>query len=371
MPVDAGLGDFESALRPLWLRAQPGDDAAYRQCLGLIAARLRGCLNRRLSAHPGEVEDLVQETLLALHLQRGTHDPSLPVSAWSVANARHKLVDLWRRRGRREDFHQDIDDVDDWLLVAVVEEAGTARDLHKLLQQLPDAQRQAILPTKTEGLSVAEAANRTGATESATKVQVHRSLKRLAAWCAAPAATDAGPRDTTRMKTGQLIAMLAHTAGPAPQAVAARRLVPAAAWLAALLSRPAAPAGPAGRARLAAVLVVVVAKPLVGIASLLVQSPGLRVQALLGQSWSKCHRTVLALSLPALAACLWAVRGLAPTHQRQAGFAAGLLAGAVGACGDALACPESSPALVAAWYTLGILMTAGLGAALGGGVLRW
>lgn len=180
MPVDASPGDFESALQPLWLRAQSGDDAAYRHCLGLIAARLRGYLKRRLSAHPDEVEDLVQETLLALHLQRGTHDPSLPVSAWAVAIARHKLVDLWRRRGRREHLHQAIDDVDDWLLVAVLEEAGTTRDLHKLLQQLPDAQRRAILLTKIEGLSVAEAASRTGASESAIKVQVHRGLKRLA-----------------------------------------------------------------------------------------------------------------------------------------------------------------------------------------------
>jgi RNA polymerase sigma-70 factor (ECF subfamily) len=36
--------------------------------------------------------------------------------------------------------------------------------------------------TKLEGLSVAEAAARTGASESAIKVQVHRGLKRLAAW---------------------------------------------------------------------------------------------------------------------------------------------------------------------------------------------
>lgn len=181
MPVDASPGDFESALKPLWLRAQSGDEVAYRQCLQQLAARLRGYLRRRLSAFPDEVEDLVQETLLALHLQRGTYDPALAVSAWAVAIARHKLVDLWRRRGRRDNLHDAIDDVDERLLAAEPDDPGARRDLQTLLLELPEAQRQAIVLTKLEGLSVAEAAARTGASESAIKVQVHRGLKRLAA----------------------------------------------------------------------------------------------------------------------------------------------------------------------------------------------
>lgn len=73
--------DFEAALKPLWLRAQAGDEAAYREALLRIAARLRGYFARRLAALPEDVEDLVQETLLALHQQRGTYEPALPVSA--------------------------------------------------------------------------------------------------------------------------------------------------------------------------------------------------------------------------------------------------------------------------------------------------
>ena len=181
MPVDARHGDFESALKPLWLRAQSGDDVAYRQCLAWLATRLRGYLKRRLSGLPDEVEDLVQETLLALHLQRGTYDPALPVSAWALAIARHKLVDLWRRRGRRDHLHDAIDDVDEQLLAAEPDDGGARRDLDVLFDALPPAQQQAIRLTKLEGLSVAEAAAHTGASESAIKVQVHRGLKRLAA----------------------------------------------------------------------------------------------------------------------------------------------------------------------------------------------
>jgi hypothetical protein len=211
------------------------------------------------------------------------------------------------------------------------------------------------------------------------------------------------------MKTGQLIDLLAREAGPAPRAVAARRLWPAAAggllasallavavfgalpaaafatgvpwtkiayagalalaagWLAARLSRPAAPLAQARRATVA----VVLAMALIGAAALLAEPAGSRLAALLGASWAQCPWRVLALSLPALAASLWAVRGLAPTRPRAAGFASGLLAGALGACGYALACPEASPAFVAVWYTLGAALTGVLGALLGPAVLRW
>jgi RNA polymerase sigma-70 factor, ECF subfamily len=173
--------DFETQLRPLWLRAQAGDEAAYRLALQRMAARLRAYLRRRMQSLPDDLEDLVQETLLALHLQRGTYDPALPVSAWMLAIARHKLIDLWRRRGRQEALHDPLDDVDEAELAAPAAEAGASRDLAGLLVRLPQAQREAIVLTKLEGLSVAEAAQRTGASESAIKVQVHRGLKKLAA----------------------------------------------------------------------------------------------------------------------------------------------------------------------------------------------
>lgn len=181
MADDAPRDDFETTLKPLWLRAQAGDEAAYRDALERIAARLRGYFRRRLGRIPDEVEDLVQETLLALHLQRGTYDPTLPVSAWVLAIARHKLVDLWRRRGRRDDLNDAIDDVDDAALAAAPDGDEARRDLATLLRALPAAQRMAIVLTKVEGLSVAEAAQRTGASVPAIKVQVHRGLKRLAA----------------------------------------------------------------------------------------------------------------------------------------------------------------------------------------------
>jgi RNA polymerase sigma-70 factor (ECF subfamily) len=179
MSGDAFRDDFESGLRALWMRAQSGDEAAYREALLQIAGRLRGFFSRRLQSLPDEVEDLVQETLIALHLQRGTYDPALPVSAWVFAIARHKLVDLWRRRGRREALHDPLDELDDSAHPCVLEEFPVRHDLLGLLDALPPAQRRAIALTRLEGLSVAEASQRCGVSVSALKVQVHRGIKRL------------------------------------------------------------------------------------------------------------------------------------------------------------------------------------------------
>ncbi len=164
------------------MRAQSGNDAAYRSALALAAMRLRGYFLSRLQTRPDDVEDLVQETLLTIHLQRATYDPSLPLTAWLHAIARHKFIDFLRRHGRSAALHESIDDVDETLLPVVEHDFTARRDIGQLLDRLPAEQRQAILDTKIEGLSVAEAAARSGASESAVKVRVHRGLQRLSAW---------------------------------------------------------------------------------------------------------------------------------------------------------------------------------------------
>lgn len=175
----ARLGTVESELRALWLQAQAGDEGAYRDVLGRIARLLRAYLRRRMGGWQDDVEDLVQECLLALHLQRASYDPAQPLSAWVYAISRHKLIDFWRRNRRYGALNDSIDDIDELLLAGELEETSSHVDLARLLAVLPDAQRRAIELTKLEGLSVAEAATRSGMTEGAIRVQVHRGLKKL------------------------------------------------------------------------------------------------------------------------------------------------------------------------------------------------
>lgn len=171
----------EHLLIDLWVRAQLGNEEAYRDVLEALAGRCRSYLRRRGVAAEQELEDLVQETLVAIHVYRDSHDPLVPVSAWALAICRHKLIDFWRRRGRREAVHDEFDedlhgvaDAD-----AKTEAGATGRDLARLLQGLPPAHRRAIELTKLQGLSVAEAALQIGCSESVVKVHVHRGLQRL------------------------------------------------------------------------------------------------------------------------------------------------------------------------------------------------
>jgi RNA polymerase sigma-70 factor (ECF subfamily) len=175
-PPDA----IEGQIRALWLCAQAGDDQAYHAALALVAARLRGFFASRWAAMPDNVDDLVQETLLALHLQRATYDPRLPLGSWVFAIARHKLVDAWRRYGRREALHEPLDGLAEAAQPVLAAEGCAGRDVLRLLATLPAAQHRAIVLTKLSGLTLAEASARTGVSVSALKVQVHRGLKKLA-----------------------------------------------------------------------------------------------------------------------------------------------------------------------------------------------
>jgi RNA polymerase sigma-70 factor (ECF subfamily) len=171
----------ESRLRELLVRGLAGESAAYRAFLSELSAHLRAFLRGRLARLPDEVEDLVQETLLAIHNQRHTYDAGQPLTAWVHAIARYKLIDLLRRRAGRDAL---TDPLDDELVVFAASDTGAAdarRDVAILLERLPDRQRLPIVHMKLEGLSVAETARLTGMSESAVKVGVHRGMKALAA----------------------------------------------------------------------------------------------------------------------------------------------------------------------------------------------
>jgi RNA polymerase sigma-70 factor (ECF subfamily) len=179
--MEGGVSATEDRLRDLMLRGLAGDSAAYHAFLRELSAHLRAFLRKRLARLPDDVEDLVQETLLAVHNQRHTYEADQPLTAWMHAIARYKLVDLLRRRAGREAMNDPLDDELAVFASSDTEAADARRDVARLLAQLPDRQRLPIQFMKLEGLSVVEAARATGMSESAVKVGVHRGLKALAA----------------------------------------------------------------------------------------------------------------------------------------------------------------------------------------------
>lgn len=183
---DAAHAHTEQTLRSLMLAGLDGDAAAYRRFLQLLGTRLRSFYRRRLSGWPDDVEDLVQDTLLAIHNQRHTYQPDQPVTAWVHAIARYKTIDLLRAHQVREALHDPLDDGENALFDTSNSDAAEARrDLDQLLATLPERQRLPIEQVKLEGRSVADVARETGMSESAVKIGIHRGLKALAARIAA------------------------------------------------------------------------------------------------------------------------------------------------------------------------------------------
>jgi RNA polymerase sigma-70 factor (ECF subfamily) len=171
----------EDHLRSLLIRGLAGDASAYQLFLGDLSGRLRSYLRRRLVQRPEEAEDLVQELLLAVHNQRHTYDRNQPLTPWVHAIARYKFIDFLRRRSRTESLHEPFDQDTEFLAATDIDAQEARYDMAKLLRGLPDRQRLPILYVKIEGATVADAARRTGMSESAIKVGIHRGLKALAA----------------------------------------------------------------------------------------------------------------------------------------------------------------------------------------------
>jgi RNA polymerase sigma-70 factor (ECF subfamily) len=171
--------DREAELQELMARGLDGDAAAWRALLTAMRSALTPFFRRRLGDCADDAEDLVQESLIALHAKRATYDRSAPFTPWAYAIARYKLIDHLRRRGRSRLVP--LEKASSLFAEDRVEEGAVRRDLTKLLSILPLRQRRLIEDVRIGGYSLAEAAARHGFTEGAAKVSVHRSLKALAA----------------------------------------------------------------------------------------------------------------------------------------------------------------------------------------------
>jgi RNA polymerase sigma-70 factor (ECF subfamily) len=182
----------EDQLKAWMIRGLDGDAAAHNALLRVLAQLLRGFFRRRLRDGDGDIEDLVQETLISVHTKRITYDRDRPFTAWFYAIARYRLIDHLRRRR----LMIPIEDVESLLVVEGFEEAVTASgDLDRLLATLSPKQARAIRDTQIDGLSVAEAAAGAGIGASDVKVSVHRGLKALAARVKGAGARRASARD--------------------------------------------------------------------------------------------------------------------------------------------------------------------------------
>lgn len=160
--------------------ATAGDEAAYRMFLKAVTPAIRAAARRNLARYglsAGDAEDVVQDTLLAIHLKRQTWDSERPIGPWISAIARNKFIDQMRRRGHRTQVP--IEAVAD-SLVAEEKPAGLdGYDIARMLENLNEKQRNVVQALAVEGASVRQTAERLNMTEGAIRVTLHRAVKAL------------------------------------------------------------------------------------------------------------------------------------------------------------------------------------------------
>lgn len=166
--------------------AQDGDAGTYRRLLEEITPLLRRVAARRLYGAPAaDIEDLVQEVLLSVHAVRHTYDPARPFLPWLMAIQRHRLADWLRRSMRRNANEITVDSLEETFADCAAntddEEICDRKEIRAAVAGLPPAQRRAIELLKLKEMSLKEAAEQTGMTQTALKVATHRGIKALRA----------------------------------------------------------------------------------------------------------------------------------------------------------------------------------------------
>ena len=172
--------DEDRAMAILMRAALSGDEAAYTEFLRRAATLTRRAVTRRLkSALPSGIEDVVQETLLAVHLKRHTWRSDEPIMPWLVTIARYKAIDACRRRGVRVEVP--IEDFSDVLAGPNETEAmEETQHMERAVGTLSEGQKKVVKSIALEGRSIRETAAVLDMKETAVRVAFHRGLSTIA-----------------------------------------------------------------------------------------------------------------------------------------------------------------------------------------------
>jgi RNA polymerase sigma-70 factor (ECF subfamily) len=170
-------GGDENELVRLLRAAIAGDERAYGEFLQRAAYLVRRFASRKIVRGGIDPEDVVQETLLAIHVKRHTWRDDMPVTPWLYAIARYKLIDAFRRRGRRVEIERgEIVET----FAAPEPEIISDREIARALETLAPGQRSVVAAVSVDGRSISETAKSLGMSETAVRVALHRGLMALA-----------------------------------------------------------------------------------------------------------------------------------------------------------------------------------------------
>lgn len=162
----------------LLARANDGDGAAFARFLHIVTPTLRAVIRRRGGGLPPDLhEDILQEVLLTIHLKRQTWRRDAPVRPWLYALTRYKVVDAFRKRGATVTLP-----IEEFADVLPEENAAvplTDRDAEVMLGLIDARSAGLVRAVALDGKSAEEAGAPLGLSAGATRVVLHRAMRRL------------------------------------------------------------------------------------------------------------------------------------------------------------------------------------------------
>jgi RNA polymerase sigma-70 factor, ECF subfamily len=184
--------------KELMQRYCDGDAGAFRELYALVAPRLLGYL-LKMARDRALAEDLLQQTFLKVHRARAAYVRGADPLPWIYSIAHRTFIDQARKHKRAVVRVGEADELPE-VTAAITGESDDRRDDGRAdpevvaaaldaLAGLPPPQREAVVLTKLDGKSVAEAAEIAGTTVGAMKVRAHRGYEALRKALGRPAAS--------------------------------------------------------------------------------------------------------------------------------------------------------------------------------------
>lgn len=171
-----------NTIQRLVAKVAEGDKVAYTELLRLSASIVRAHVAARVTGRDRMmIEDIVQDTLLAVHTKYHSYDPSMPYLPWLRTVAHHKLVDHWRRQNIA--FLISVDDTESGIdlvePVSAEAHSDAAITLERMFDELSEKQRRVVQLAKLDGKTMVEIAEDLKISVSDAKVTLHRAITRL------------------------------------------------------------------------------------------------------------------------------------------------------------------------------------------------
>lgn len=174
--------------KDLMQRYCDGDARAFRELYALVAPRLLGYL-LKMARERALADDLLQQTFLKVHRARAVYVRGADPLPWIYSIAHRTFIDETRKHQRAVVRVGDADDLPE-VPAGITGESEDQRDDRRgdpelltaaldALAELPAQQREAVVLTKLDGKTVAEAAEIAGTTVGAMKVRAHRGYEAL------------------------------------------------------------------------------------------------------------------------------------------------------------------------------------------------